>query len=104
MADFAATIRDAYTASGTTVDLGRRRRAGTGPDEGARPALRAGVVPRRVPLARRHRARRPGARDRHGLRPAAPLAGAPRERDAGVEPRAPLPLRRRARPAAPRPR
>ena len=47
---------------------------------------------------------RAGARDRDRLRAAAARQGARGERDAGVEPRARVPLRRREGPAAARPR
>ncbi len=49
-------------------------------------------------VARRHRARRAGARDGLRLRAAAAREGARLERDAGAEPRARLPLRRREGP------
>ena len=45
-------------------------------------------VPGRVPLARRHRPGRAGARDGLGLRAAAARQGPRRQRDAGAEPRA----------------
>ena len=61
-------------------------------------------VPGRVPRARRPRPGRAGPRDGERLRPAAARQGARGERDAGVEPRARLPLRRRQGPAAARPR
>ena len=66
-------------------------------------AVHAHRLPGRVPLARRHRPRSTGARDRLRLRAAAPREGARLERDAGAEPRARLPLRRREGPPAPRP-
>ncbi len=63
-----------------------------------------GELPGRAAVARRHRPRRARARDRLGLRAAAAGQGARRQRDAGVEPGARLPLRRREGPAAARPR
>ena len=78
---------------------GRRRSA-----DRPRPAVRAARLPDRVPLARRHRPRRAGARDGVGLRAAAAGEDPGRQRDAGAEPRARLPLRRREGAAAARPR
>ena len=79
-------------------------RGGREADDRPRPAVRAGGVPGRVPRARRPRAGRAAALDGVGLRPAAARQGARRERDAGVEPRAGLPLRGLQGPAAARPR
>ena len=47
----------------------RGRRAGAEADGRAAAAVRADLVPGRVPRARRHRRRRPGPRDGDGLRP-----------------------------------
>ncbi len=77
-----------------------RRQARRGP----RHPVRADRLPRRAALDRRDRPGRPDPRD--GLRPraAAPGEDPRRQRDAGVEPRARLPLRRREGPAAAGPR
>ena len=82
----------------------RGRRPGREARRRARAPLRPDGLPGRVPVARRHRPGRAGARDRVGLRAAAARQGARRQRDAGAEPRARLPLRRREGPAAARPR
>ena len=60
-------------------------------------AVRADVVPGRVPRARRHRRRRPGPGDGDRLRAGAARQGPGCQRDAAADPVAALPLRRRAR-------
>ena len=79
-----------------------RRDAGRGATRSCWRAPRAsgrtgsrGIRPGRVLRARRHRQGRAGPRDRRRVRPAAAEQGARPQRDAGVEPRARLPLRRR---------
>ena len=72
---------------------------------GARPAVRADRLPGRVPLARRHRPRRAGARDGVGLRARScwrRSSGANETQEQSLAAR--LPLRRRQGPAAARPR
>ena len=79
------------------------RRPGEEASDRARAPLHPDRLPGRVPVARRDRPRRAGARDGLRLRPAPAGEGARLERDPGAEPRARLPLRRREGPPAPRP-
>ncbi len=88
----------------------RAARAGLGgrpggrADDRPRAPARADGLPGRVPLARRDRSGRSGARHGDRLRPAAPGEDPRLERHPGGEPRTGLPLCGRARAAARRPR
>ena len=78
----------------------RGRRAGAEADGRAAAAVRADVVPGRVPRARRHRRRRPGPGDGDRLRAGAARQGPGCKRDAAADAVAALPVRRRAWPAS----